>query len=70
MSQSHHIMSCPPLWGVLVAIGAGLGQMVCSNGPPMNKSIWHLGQDVPVTSHHVTSYHTPISATAEGTNLI
>ncbi len=49
---SHHI---PLYGGLLVAIGAGLGQMVCSNGLPMYKSIWHLGQDVP--SHHVTSYY-------------
>ena len=58
-----HVMS--PHGGLLVAIGAGLGQMVCSNGPPMYKSIWHLGQDVPVTS---CPPH--ISATAEGTDLI
>ncbi len=49
---SHHVMSPPG--GLLVAIGAGLGQMVCSNGPPMYKSIWYLGQDV--TSHHVPPY--------------
>ncbi len=65
---SYHVMSHPlsPCGGLLVAISAGLGQMVCSNGPPMYKSIWHLGQDV--TSYHVMS--PPISATAEGTDLI
>ncbi len=63
--MSCHIMS-PPYGGLLVAIGAGLGHMVYSNGPPMYKSIWHLGQDV--TSYHVMS--PPISATAEGTDLI
>ncbi len=54
---SCHITSHPPLWGLLVAIGDGLGQMVCSNGPPMYKSIWNLGQDV--LSCHVTS-HSPL----------
>ncbi len=54
---SCHVMS-PPLWGLLVAIGAGLRQIVCSNGPPMYKSIWHLGQVAP--SAHVTSLPPPL----------
>ncbi len=56
---SCHIMS-PPVggywWLLVLAWGKWSAQMVHQL---MYKSIWHLGQDIPVTSHHVTSCHIP-----------
>ncbi len=104
--MSHHVTSCPPCGGLLVAIGAGLGQMVhqytkvygiwakmscdimsCHITSPSVGSYWcwpgmngllkwstnvqkymASGPRCPVTSHHIMS--PPISATAEGTDLI
>ncbi len=57
---SHHV-PLPPVggyWWLLVLAWDKWSAQICSNGPPIYKSIWHLGQDV--LSHHVTSHPPPL----------